>query len=202
MIACTNCSNPIKHDPAAGQLPPWCSHCGASLRFDGTKASVPEEPQLEALAPDAVPATTTFETMEPLPETPPRTYGMVMKAGVVLLGLAAVLAYKAATDADAYSRTTGTVVDVVPSGGGTRPEVAYEVANKKYTMQGEESGLFVKAHSAGQQVEVLYMPAHPEGGHLYCPEDEWWWVELVGGAGVAFLVAWRILRKRAAARKW
>ena len=33
MLACTNCSNPIRHDPTAGRLPPWCPHCGATLPY-------------------------------------------------------------------------------------------------------------------------------------------------------------------------
>lgn len=207
MLACTNCASPIQHDASAGRLPPWCPHCGAGLRFDDAKptatATLPEgradTPPQPPATPPTVSAMATFETVAPPFETPlPRTYGILLKASIVLLGLTAFLGYRATTDADDFSRATGTVVDVQSgSGGGTRPEVAYEVADTKYTITGQESGWFVKAHAAGESVQVLYTPLHPEDGHLYCPEDEWLWVDLVGAAGLALLVSWWVLRRRA-----
>jgi hypothetical protein len=171
--------------------------------IDETLPTAPA-PHQGTISPTEVPATTTFETMTPPIEPPPRSYGPLMKAGVVLLGVTLVLAYKAETDAEDYSRGTGTVVEVVPSGSGTKPVIAYEVANRKYTIQGQESGVFVKAHSVGETVDVLYTPLHAEDGHLYCSEDEWLWVKVLGAASVALLASWAFLRRRAAAaaRKW
>ena len=139
--------------------------------------------------------------MASLAEEPPRTYKVLQRAGIVLLGLAAVLAYEAATATNGYARASGTVVQVVSGSAGTRPEIAYMVQDQQFTTQGPESGLFVKAHKEGETVAVLYTAAHPETGHLYCPEDEWMWAELVGAAGTALLVSHLFLRKRALAWK-
>jgi hypothetical protein len=199
MLACTNCANPIRYDPTAGQLPPWCPLCGASLRFDDAKptATVPEATRSVALAPAVVPATTTFETMTPPDVEPPRTYGVLLKAGVVLLGLGVVLSYRASTAADGYSRAPGTVVEVAAGSGGKRLAIAYEVDGVQYVTQDAESGLFMKEPKDGDTVEVMYKPGHEKAGHLYSPEDDWVWVELVGAVGVALLVARRFLKSRA-----